>query len=494
VKTSTLVGIENMKPFESIGIWWLPENDKEVITGTLSFSFERGLRLELLGSFSEMEDALKSVSSDEYNIFPRILGVLKDGKDGDFVTLVGCTEIDPGISNRPIRVEKFVCRIGYLGRRHLLSENILFQKIIVETEYLMDWTAQTGFIQSLPRDITQQDISFVLPPPIPVTSGDISLAIDFGFQSNRSIRTQTISEQASAIFESHTPSDFEIFWLKYVSAIQDFLTFATGHPSGITQVTGYIADDILDESVPSIQNDYRGYFHIIYIPSYYQKNSKTKYVSHECVFNLPELAKMSKSLEHVWNSWLSIRTELVDVMNLYFGTRYNPPVFRELHFLVLAQAIEVYCRIRDKRSTVVSKETFNKVRDDLLQIVPKDKEYEWLQIRIRELNQARLYQMVETLIEEHNYLTQLFQIDNADLARLVTDTRNYYTHFSDKKRHATGADLYYLSEILSYLLLSCLLKELGFTVFEIQELLKKNLRFKYKVQEIRSEFRIGKEV
>jgi len=45
-----------IEQFEYKGIWWLPDGDEGKIAGTLSFSPDKGIVLDLIGSFEGTED------------------------------------------------------------------------------------------------------------------------------------------------------------------------------------------------------------------------------------------------------------------------------------------------------------------------------------------------------------------------------------------------------------------------------------------------------
>lgn len=54
-----------MEEFEYNGIWWLPENPKKKISGTLRFNLREDANLELIGSFKEAKD--KYTFTTKYN-------------------------------------------------------------------------------------------------------------------------------------------------------------------------------------------------------------------------------------------------------------------------------------------------------------------------------------------------------------------------------------------------------------------------------------------
>jgi hypothetical protein len=71
-------------------------------------------------------------------------------------------------------------------------------------------------------------------------------------------------------------------------------------------------------------------------------------------------------------------------------------------------------------------------------------------------------------------------------AAKVRDTRNYYTHYNQslKSKAAKQNELFRLSQILNFLLQSCLLTELGFTSELCQSLISKDGEYKYLISEL----------
>ena len=85
-----------MEEFEYNGIWWLPENQDEKISGTLTFNTAEGAYLELIGSFKKIEDLNKVLNP---NI---ILGITYNGKS---ITLYKCYESRSHFSMRNLSIK-----------------------------------------------------------------------------------------------------------------------------------------------------------------------------------------------------------------------------------------------------------------------------------------------------------------------------------------------------------------------------------------------------
>ena len=62
--------------FKYRGVWWLPENPKNQLTGELTYDRDEGISLELVGSFRPLE----TIGGNEAFQVEVILGITTDGK------------------------------------------------------------------------------------------------------------------------------------------------------------------------------------------------------------------------------------------------------------------------------------------------------------------------------------------------------------------------------------------------------------------------------
>ena len=68
-----------LEEFESIGEWWVPEAPEKRLAGNITFSYEEGLELDILGSFQK--------DPNDFSSIPIVYGV---DKSANFYTLVDC--------------------------------------------------------------------------------------------------------------------------------------------------------------------------------------------------------------------------------------------------------------------------------------------------------------------------------------------------------------------------------------------------------------------
>ena len=139
--------------------------------------------------------------------------------------------------------------------------------------------------------------------------------------------------------------------------------------------------------------------------------------------------------------------------------------------LYLARFVEQYHRARHD-SLRMPKDLFRarrkEVRDELGGEVG-----EWVYGLIEHANERRLAERLQEFIDDLGDVVADALPDAAQFGRTVTDTRNYYTHYSGylETRAASGWELVLLTKRLWVVVRALLLRELGFNAAESRTLL-----------------------
>ena len=142
------------------------------------------------------------------------------------------------------------------------------------------------------------------------------------------------------------------------------------------------------------------------------------------------------------------------------------------------QALELYHRLT-YNNTVFSKDEFPARKKAILCGAPKEYRH-WLADQLAYSNEPRLVQRPDELFGLTEDIMGQFYKDRRTFNRRV-DTRNYYVHYNASlvNKAARGSDLYWLTQALSYMLIRCLLAELGFSPEQCVEIFKKSYEFSY---------------
>lgn len=138
-----------MKPFEISGHWWLPFS-MEKVPGILKFTHEKGLELNLIGTF---------YTGGSYRI---IFGQTTEGKQ---ITLCHSITLNHSRSLPYGSSQKVHSSIAYIGVHFEKEEDIHFNKAIFEYTHLSEWLQVSGFIKKLAKvpNIPKIEVSFDIP-------------------------------------------------------------------------------------------------------------------------------------------------------------------------------------------------------------------------------------------------------------------------------------------------------------------------------------------
>lgn len=421
------------------GWWWLPEEDSTQLPGMLTVT-KGAASLELMGNFghevlaeTETEIHLSAGLAER----KRIVGFSTDGKQ---ITLEGHRSAEYVEHFPGIPVSTYTRYVTLIGKSFAAREKVVFDEISIKASDLNAWTQALGIsTTALPKK--ELGIKFEVPNDI-----DIPLArgarafIRFTGQSQGGARTSKLALTQDAEihvrFRRRTSLD-DVF--VRTSQIRNFLSFAIGRPVTIFSVTGY-QDDYLDEHSKRVIP-----IQLLWQVPHNPAPPDLPRRPQEMFFTLPEA---SPDISKVMKSWFVKQARLAPVFNLFFGMQYHPDMYSDVKFLAFAQAVETYDYRRRRRP---GNWTLAQRMTDVL---------------------ARCQTVSKKIVGTS-------PADRAAFIQLFKDSRNYYTHYNPKleTKAATRADLALLTVQLQAIIEMSLLRELGFTIHAIDQILTRVNRY-----------------
>src|SRR5437588_7372650 len=126
-----------MKPFESTGLWFLPEAPDTQVPGTIEFSQDDGIRLRLSGSFQHTWN----IDAARY---PIIRGAVSDSPYGKFITLFNCMAINLRFGMPGAAVETVRATHGFAGTDFVESDAMQFDGAAMYFSTLGAWLNFSG--------------------------------------------------------------------------------------------------------------------------------------------------------------------------------------------------------------------------------------------------------------------------------------------------------------------------------------------------------------
>jgi hypothetical protein len=426
-----------MEELDLSGWWWLPDNEDKKVPGVMTFSDDEGIRLKLIGSFKDPTQ-LGSGDQDQY---PLILGLTGEG---NLVTLFEAMPLHtsftfPALTTR----QEFWARVGCTGARFLQPEQARFHKATLEYTYLADWVGRSGFHPEYDTEggiLSKYSLTYTFPEEVKaaIANGEVCITYAVKWRGDQ-LRELSLSQSTCIRVDLREDLTFDEWLTNFAGPLQNLLTLATMRPNAVTRISVYSRD----KSLTTSKGEREVPIDLFYQQVWHEKVQAKPLFPHDMLFTLHDVAEDFGS---VLKRWLRVAKELDGVCNLFFSVRYRP-TFSENLFLNTVQAVEPYHRAKTGG-------------------------------RRRSLRNCISYLLAVTQEVASSLIT-----DENTFIRKVVATRNYYTHHDPRLRRkaATGSELYWLTQTLSFMVEACLLDELGLAPERRRELFKRNQRYVYAV-------------
>ena len=448
-----------MDSFEYTGRWWLPSDPNTEVSGTVSYSGEDGILLDLVGTLDEL-------GAKEWH--PLVLGLMRD--EARFVTLVGCRRARLHVAFPGFTSERFRAATVYVSRYgpHFTHvDELRFRKVEVQYDHLPEWAGITGFQEHSYEDEHGRQryrFEFVRPEPVVATteSGIVSVGFGFGYRGSV-LREVSLSQSVSILIEVPEPLSFEDLYLRFIQPFRNLLTLATGKPNWTTNVEVRVENG--SSSRPS---------QVFFRTGHCQPTAKKGLPLSDMLFSLSDIGA---DFEVVVARWLSVAQDLDSVSNLFFGVQYSPEMYLEHQFLNLVQAAEVYHR-RRVGNEALKRDEYKRRRKLVLESAPSGCK-QWLKGQLS--NEPHLEQRIKELTDETGAVLLPLVREAGQFAKRVARTRNYLTHYNPqlRSRAVQDARLYELTRSLSFLIQACFLRELGLSAEQSASFFQRNSGYRF---------------
>lgn len=422
-----------------MGEWWLPDTPDNKIAGTLTFSQEQGAQLDLFGDFHPQEFILREP-------LPLVLGTA----EGKLVTLDLLLSRSKNIYTCGLPLSRFLVHRIYVGIHAKSLEHLVFNGLQLSTSYFIDWLQVSGFSHTLdPCGGEGFSISYETPIErrVSLPKGELTIRQHLG--GSRTHLGVDLHDTASIVYEKDSATSLLDLLDEFWTPMRSFLTLGTNRSNFIDEL--YLSEPGSD-----------GFFVECYFAQqfYSSRNSTELYALH-MPFTFMQVAKKFPTIIY---SWFESYEDIDAVMNLFLREMNAPDLYLELRFLTLVHALETY-HLRRKEKNVLLDELGQERNRAILESCPA--EYQpWLKDRLANTTSKSLNMRVSELFEEKADIFKPFIGDLGELTKLIGNSRNYYTHFSreKKKKAADGINLHSLTLLISLLLKTCLMDEMGIDV------------------------------
>lgn len=456
-----------MDKFQHKGLWWLPNKKQKKVGGTLSFSNDTGLQLQLVGGFNEDEFFNDNPAEWQHPI------ILRTTESGTLVTLYECRQSESTLAFSGYIGFTYSAELAFLGDHFEESSKLKFSEVNVQYSHLPDWLQISGFFFHRDLENHRIGITYQIPEDIKVTIPEAHISIYFGLSTNSDgLESYSFRQSSGLNFKLTEAADFNTIYLRWVYPFQNFLGLGTLIPNYTTSLK------LIAESDHNSQSEVNVFFK----QRPYISRSEQRVLQHHMLFTLRDIVDQ---LEEVFEAWVNISKDIKSIINLFFGIQYNPRMYLEQKFLYIIQAVESYHR--NRMNNQVLPEDMHKARVASILANTPAEHRPWLQERLNYSNEPSLRNRLKELLQASSDIVSPLIKDEKLFINNVVNTRNYLTHFDSslKTKVATGPKLSYLSQSLSYLLQSCLLKEIGLPFEKQKELFNRNQVFSILASRVR---------
>ncbi len=463
-------------PFEVKGFWWLPETPEKEIPGTLSFSPGQPLHLELMGALNQTKN--DQIQPPEMINPPIIQGVLSDGRQ---VTLQNCLQNHSSINfGVGIATTRFISHIAFVGVYFEKNEQVKFREVSLCFKFLDEWFGKNSF-NSKHSEGGSLVVTYKRPSPIKTLVNDFHIDFECLGPSeslDRHTYVKIVQEARINIWSESEKTIDDYFPI--IRLLQYFLTLAMTEPTFVTKAIG--KTDAAMEEEPN--HDF--YMPIeIYFPAAGWKRETTELNWFEMLFRLPDI---EDRLELILNNWVTKSEIIRPVYDLYFSAIYSH-IYPEFELLSLAQAMETYHRRVYGGQYQPDEEYSHGLYKTLVAAIPENVASGFKDsLKKGKLRYANEYSFRKRILLLGDHLSQNMKINflgdkkqQGLFADQVSDTRNYFTHYSPElkeKAALKGEELRDLRRKLRLILQICFLEQVGFTFEMIAGFFKRSREYR----------------
>ncbi|NES65635.1 MAG: hypothetical protein F6K24_10415, partial [Okeania sp. SIO2D1] len=219
-----------MENIEYSGYWWLPSDPDEKIAGTLTYTNDEGIKLQLIGSFLNSYTAGKIPTN-----IPVILGIVHR----EIITLCNSINSHSRRSSPGFASQEYTSELALIGRHFTNPDELLFNKARVRYSYLYDW-ADLPLINREP-DLINLDwnkerelrFTYTAPEDIEAKTTHGKFSVIYGCSEAGKCGSIDLKQFVSLMIQPNEELSLKDFRSKFIHPLNNFLTFATDRTNSI---------------------------------------------------------------------------------------------------------------------------------------------------------------------------------------------------------------------------------------------------------------------
>jgi hypothetical protein len=455
-----------MEAFECTGLWWLPGQEADRVSGTLKVSSSGNLHLSLVG-------ALGPVSPAGSKVHQIILGSVDKSPSGNDVTLAGCMLTGSTFGSFAGMRERYHASRGFFGAHLPDKAAFAFKQATVRIGGLTEWAhILSGIVVERQAHHVGEKVplaSYTAHAPISgeVPGGKILLSVGIG--SRQSSRELIFREEGSLSVACGTPKSAEEINGEYIYPLQNLVTFVCDRAQEVesfsvwqASATGTPGENPEIKVIgPRVQPDDDG-------------EGREPVQGFQMLFTLEDI-----DFTDFVERWLRLTDRYSDACNIYFGLKYGPPAYLDMTFMGIAQVLYLY---HSRRDDGLARRTEEERRLKEIVAALTQADAEWVIDHVGARPHPTFEGVLRELVGQHSAVMDPLMSNRQDrFINQVMNTLYYAIHREPEVGLAAshGAELYWMMEKLRFLIKACFLSELGFSEQKTLSLFERNALYQH---------------
>ena len=412
-------------PFEMRGIWWLPEQPENQVPGTLKYTPDGGLVLELDGHLQTVggtQTVPLAVTHHEL--------VLGTSNLGTHCTLVKATKRGFSINatNEITHTEVFTSEFAFFGQHFTAPGAIEFDDANIIFTSFTNWVNKHPFLTKVSENQSKHVVEYNEPNDIsfPLHSEQVSVYVQI---VHNLILNSTHGTSFLMEYRPHLRlfTDKTIQYQEYHSIIMHILKL----------LSFFVGRSVYVESIVARHPQSGNEVSIIYVQKH--ADYKSNIPHHKMILSLDDIHDY---MQHVVVEWFNKYQLIKPTIDLFLGLMSIPKIYLEFKYLALVQAIESYHRAT-MDGKYMDDSIWKKLIPEIEASIPShltESHKSSLKSKIRYGNEYSLRKRLKEVIDSvgpsirkmlHIYTTKETKV----YVDRIVDTRNYYTHYSDNLKN-----------------------------------------------------------
>jgi hypothetical protein len=443
-----------MKPFESTGLWFLPEDADTQVPGTVEFSQDDGFRLRLSGSFQHTWN----IDAARY---PIIRGAVSDSPYGKFITLFNCVATNLRFGMPGAAVETIHATHGFAGTDFVDSDAMPFDGAAMYFSTLGAWLNFSGL--TFEHDPKGMRVIWRRPEQLECKVDDAVISTTFAFSTKGGPLGGAITlEETPAFmlgaFGSATADDIHS---RFFAPLSNLMTFASDGKSNLDRYTLYKSADKPGGS---------DQFDRLYSPAVTYNKSESHPTAIDFLFSLNDVRERYEPFMQKWFTFVKTHP---DFCKMFFSYGYEKHGFLETRFLF--QMVSAECLVREENQDDATMKFFESMREAFLKTEALIKE-PYATVAFPSAIQMAMPTLFGKLVNRQwPLVSEMVGTTEGRFTEALFATLEFVNTRGKQSQSAVGGThLYWLLARLTAVLKICILKRLEFTDEKIKEIVNRN--------------------